>query len=61
MSDDGGALDAPAGDDVCSDQEPDGDVPEAATGWSDALSAELHKRALAPMSLTAVRRDLGFR
>ncbi|WP_140883927.1 hypothetical protein [Muricoccus nepalensis] len=61
MTDDGEALDAPVHDDVRSDEGPQREVPEAGTEWCETLSAELHKRALAPMSVDAIKRDLGCR
>jgi hypothetical protein len=61
MTDDGEVLDTPVHDDVRSDEGHQREAPEAATDWHETLSVELHKRALAPMNLDAVRRDLGFR
>lgn len=61
MTDDGEALDAPVHDDVRSDEGTQREVPEAVVEWNETLSAELHKRALAPMNLAGIKRDLGFR
>lgn len=59
MTDEGEALDAPVHDDVRTDGGPQPEAPEAVSEWCETISAELHKRALAPMNLDAIKRDLG--
>lgn len=61
MTDDGEVLNTPVHDDARSDEGLQREAPEPATDWHETLSTELHKRALAPMNLNAVKRDLGFR